>query len=92
MVYFSQDSIRKIGTPILFQQIIRSIIKSSIIGKIRPDVIAVGHDQDGIEREVRKAVAEKKYNIQVAKIGRFGKKELISSSRIMRKIIESFKR
>ena len=62
------------------------------IGKIRPDVIAVGHDQDGIEREVRKAVAEKKYNIQVAKIGRFGKKELISSSRIMRKIIESFKR
>ena len=63
-----------------------------VIGKIRPDVIAVGHDQDGIEREVRKAVAEKKYNIQVAKIGRFGKKELISSSRIMRKIIESFKR
>jgi len=63
-----------------------------VIEKIRPDVIAVGHDQDGIEREVRKAIAEKKYNIQVAKIGRFGKKELNSSSKIMRKIIESFKR
>ena len=63
-----------------------------VIEKIRPDVIAVGHDQDGIEREVRKTIAEKKYNIQVAKIGRFGKKELNSSSKIMRKIIESFKR
>ena len=63
-----------------------------VIEKINPDVIAVGHDQDGIERDVRKAVAEKKYNVQVAKIGRFGKKELNSSSKIMRKIVESFKR
>ena len=63
-----------------------------VIEKINPDVIAVGHDQDGIEREVRKAIAEKKFNIQVAKIGRFGKKELDSSSKIMRKIVESFKR
>ena len=63
-----------------------------VIEKINPDVIAVGHDQEGIEREVRKAVAEKKYNVQVAKIGRFGKKELNSSSKIMRKIAESFKR
>jgi len=64
----------------------------NVIEKIRPDVIAVGHDQDGIEREVRKAIAEKKFNVQVAKIGRFGKKELNSSSKIMRKIVESFKR
>ncbi|MDH4221180.1 MAG: FAD synthase [Candidatus Bathyarchaeota archaeon] len=63
-----------------------------VIEKINPDVIAVGHDQEGVEREVRKAIAEKKYNVQVAKIGRFGKKELNSSSKIMRKIVESFKR
>ena len=63
-----------------------------VIEKINPDVIAVGHDQEGIEREVRKAIAEKKFNVQVAKIGRFGKKELNSSSKIMRKIVESFKR
>ena len=65
---------------------------SKVIEKIRPDVIAVGHDQDGIEREVRNAVTKKKFRIKVAKIGRFGKKELDSSSKIMRKIIESFKR
>ena len=63
-----------------------------VIEKINPDVIAVGHDQEGIEREVLKAIAEKKLNVQVAKIGRFGKKELNSSSKIMRKIVDSFKR
>lgn len=62
-----------------------------VIEKIKPDVIAVGHDQDGIKREVRKAVAEKGLDIQVVKIGRFGKDELDSSSKIKRKIIESFK-
>ena len=63
-----------------------------VIEKLRPDVIAVGHDQEGIEREVRKAIAEKRINIQVVKIGRFGKKELNSSSKIVRKIVESFRR
>jgi len=62
------------------------------IEKIKPDVIAVGHDQAGIEREVRKAIAEKELNIQVAKIGRFGREELNSSSKIVRKIIESYRR
>ena len=61
-----------------------------VIEKIKPDVIAVGHDQDGIEREVQKVIEEKNINIQVAKIGRLGKKELDSSSKIMRKIVEYF--
>jgi FAD synthetase len=62
----------------------------NVIEKIKPDVIAVGHDQDGIEKEVLKAVKKRKVAIEVAKIGRFGKRELDSSSKIMRKIIESF--
>jgi FAD synthetase len=61
-----------------------------VIEKIKPDVIAVGHDQDGIEGEVMRAIKEKKFDIQVAKIGRFGKRELDSSSKIMRKIVEYF--
>jgi len=65
---------------------------SKVVEKIKPDIIAVGHDQAGIEREVRKAMAEKNLNVQVVKIGRFGKEELNSSSKIKRKIIESFKR
>jgi len=61
-----------------------------VIEKIKPDVIAVGHDQDGIEKEVLKAIEKEKFAIEVAKIGRFGKRELDSSSKIVRKIIESF--
>jgi len=61
-----------------------------VIEQIKPDVIAVGHDQDGIEREVLKAIEKRKVAIELAKIGRFGKRELDSSSKIMRKIIESF--
>ena len=61
-----------------------------VIEKIKPDVIAVGHDQDGMEREVLKAIEKEKFAIEVRKIGRFGKRELDSSSKIVRKIIESF--
>jgi FAD synthetase len=61
-----------------------------VIEKIKPDIIAVGHDQDGIEKEVQKSIEKEKFDIEVAKIGRFGKRELDSSSKIMRKIIESF--
>ena len=61
-----------------------------VIERIKPDVIAVGHDQDGIEKEVLKAIEDKKVPIEVVKIGRFGKRELDSSSKIVRKIIESF--
>jgi FAD synthetase len=60
-----------------------------VIERIKPDIIAVGHDQDGIEKEVQNAIKEKKISIEIAKIGRFGKQELDSSSKIVRKIIES---
>ena len=62
------------------------------IEKIKPDVIAVGHDQADIEKEVRRAVADMGLDIQVVRIGRFGENELDSSSEIKRKIIESFDR
>jgi FAD synthetase len=60
-----------------------------VIERIKPDIIAVGHDQDGIEKEVQKAIKEKNISMKIAKIGRFGKRELDSSSKIVRKIIES---
>ena len=60
-----------------------------VIEKIKPDVIAVGHDQDGIENEVQKAIDQNGVCIEVVKVGRFGKRELDSSSKIVRKIIES---
>jgi len=63
---------------------------AKVIGKIKPDVIAVGHDQDGIAQEVLNAIESENFFVEVVKIGRFGKRELDSSSKIVRKIIDSF--
>ncbi len=60
-----------------------------VVKKTKPDIIAVGHDQSDIEKEVRKALLKKGIPIQVVRVGRFGKDELNSSSKIKRKIIES---
>lgn len=61
------------------------------IERIKPDVIAVGHDQEEIERAVREIIAERDFNIRVVKIGRFGKRDLDSSSKIKRRIIQELK-
>ena len=63
----------------------------NVIEAIRPDIIAVGHDQTDIEAEARKAVEEKDFDIKVVRIGRFGKPELNSSLKIKRKIMELYK-
>ena len=63
-----------------------------VIERIKPDVIAVGHDQEGIEREVRRAVVESGLDIKVVRVGRFGKEELNSSSKIKRKIAKAYRR
>jgi FAD synthetase len=62
------------------------------IKKIKPNIIAVGHDQSGIEKTVRKVVNEKDLDIQIIRIGRFGKEELNSSSKILRKIVKRYRR
>jgi len=65
---------------------------NKVIEKIKPDVITVGHDQERVERETKKAIADRGLNIKVVRIGRFGKEELNSSLKIKRKIAELYKR
>lgn len=63
----------------------------AVIDKVRPDVIAVGHDQDDIEEQTLEAIREKGLSIKVVKIGRFGREDLNSSSKIKRKIVEDWR-
>ncbi len=65
---------------------------SKVLEKIRPYIVAVGHDQNAMEKAVRKAVTEKGLKIQIVKIGKFGKEELNSSSKIKRKVVKLYKR
>ncbi len=59
-----------------------------VMNTIRPDVVAVGHDQHEIEDEVKRLVAEKGYKTRVERVGRFGANDLNSSSKIKRRIAE----
>jgi FAD synthetase len=62
-----------------------------VIEKLKPDVVAVGYDQEGVEGSLRKYIDERRLKIRIARIGKFGEDELNSSSKIKRKIIEDFK-
>ena len=63
-----------------------------VVDKIKPDVIAVGYDQEGMANAVEKTIAKKGLTIKVVKIGKFREDELNSSSEIKRKIIEEYRR
>lgn len=62
-----------------------------VIDMIKPDVIAIGHDQSGIESQVRKVIEERSLPVKVVKVGQFGEEELSSSSHIKRKIVEEYR-
>jgi len=62
------------------------------IEKIKPDAIAIGYDQEGVERLVRDYVERKGLRTRIVRIGEFGEDELNSSSKIKQKIIKGFKK
>lgn len=64
----------------------------AVIEKIKPDVIALGYDQDSMEETVRRYVEERGLKIKIVRIGKFEEDELDSSSKIKQKIIEDFRR
>jgi FAD synthetase len=65
-----------------------------VIEKIKPDIIAVGHDSHvtGMEDAVRDYVKTKGLDIKIVKIGKFAADDLDSSSKIKQKIIENYRR
>lgn len=63
-----------------------------VIEKIKPDIIAIGHDQNEIEKAVKDYLEKSGLNIKVVKISKFEEDELDSSSKIKQKIIENYRR
>ena len=64
---------------------------ATVIEKVKPDIIAVGYDQDDIERMARKIVEEQGLDIKVHRLEKFVKEDLDSSSKIKRKIVEDLR-
>jgi len=63
-----------------------------IIEEVKPDVIALGYDEDRIERELRRLISERNLNIKVVRVSKFEGKGMISSSKIKEKIIRDYHR
>jgi FAD synthetase len=59
-----------------------------VIGKIKPDVIALGYDQFDMENEVKTYVSKNKLSVEIVRIGKFAENALDSSSKIKQKIID----
>jgi FAD synthetase len=59
-----------------------------VIGKIKPDVIALGYDQSDMEKEVKSYIAKNKVPVEVVRIDKFAENTLDSSSKIKQKIID----
>jgi FAD synthetase len=61
---------------------------ADVIKEVKPDVIALGYDQNEMAREVAEYVNSNKLGIEVVRIGKFGENTLDSSTKIKQKIID----
>ena len=66
----------------------RDLDMEKVLTRVKPDIVAVGHDQGEIEDEVKRVTMQKRLKIRVERIGRFGPNDLNSSSKIKRRIVE----
>lgn len=64
---------------------------ATVIEKVKPDIIAVGYDQDDIEQMARRIVEERGLDIEIHRLEKFVKEDLDSSSKIKRKIVEDLR-
>ena len=63
-----------------------------VIQQVKPDIVAVGHDQEAITNQVIKIKNAKELDIEIFTVGRFGEKDLNSSSKIKSRIVEGARR
>ena len=66
----------------------RELDMAAVIDRVKPDVIAVGYDQDGIEAMAREAIEKRGLKVEVKRISRFARDDLDSSSKIKRKVVQ----
>ena len=63
-----------------------------VIERVKPDVIALGYDQEDMEKRVCEYVNKHGLGVKVVRVGKFANDELSSSSQIREKIVEKFAR
>ena len=64
---------------------------AGVIQRIKPDVIAIGYDQHDMLKAVQEALKNYPGKVKVVKMRRYGPKNLDSSSKIKRRVIEELR-
>jgi len=62
-----------------------------VVRKIKPDIVAVGHDQEFIEDSLKEVASRGEPKFRIVKIREFATSDLNSSSKIKRRIIKEWK-
>jgi FAD synthetase len=65
---------------------------AKVVERLRPDVVAFGYDQRGMEKTVRDYLKKRGLNTKVVRIGKFSADKLDSSSKIKERILEDYGR
>ncbi len=63
-----------------------------VIDDVKPDIIALGYDQDHLARTVTELVNRKRLNIEIVRLSRFDKEKYLSSSEIRQVSLKNSKR
>jgi cytidyltransferase-like protein len=53
-----------------------------VIDEVKPDIIALGYDQDSLARTITELVEKKKLNVSIVRLSKFDKEKYLSSSAI----------
>ncbi len=61
-----------------------------VINAVKPDIIALGYDQTGVEKRVKEYVSKNGLSVNVVRVGKFSADELDSSSKIQKIIVEKW--
>ena len=62
-----------------------------VIENVKPDVIALGYDQDEMERRVSQYLSQHNMDTKIVRISKFEGDELGSSSKIREKVVENWR-
>ena len=58
-----------------------------VIDEVKPDIIALGYDQDSLARTITELVERKKLKIEIVRLSKFDKEKYLSSSAIRQRFL-----
>lgn len=84
------DSLRPVDAAILGYEDV-GMGYHQVIDEVKPDIIALGYDQDSLARTITEFVNRKKIGIKIVRLSKFDKEKYLSSSEIRQVFLKDLK-